>query len=72
MGQGGGMKKFLVLNGVNLNMLGKRDPQQYGTLTLAEVDAQLHSLSQVRHQHQEHAFGFRDVDLDVGCGVPGL
>ena len=39
------MKKFLVLNGVNLNMLGKRDPQQYGTLTLAEVDAQLHSLS---------------------------
>lgn len=40
------MKKFLVLNGVNLNMLGKRDPQQYGTLTLAEVDAQLHSLSQ--------------------------
>ena len=40
------MKKILVLNGVNLNMLGKRDPSQYGTLTLAEVEAQLSALGQ--------------------------
>ena len=36
--------KILVLNGINLNMFGKRDPAQYGTVTLAEIDAQLHAL----------------------------
>ncbi len=36
--------KILVLNGVNLNMFGKRDPQQYGTTTLAEIDARLLAL----------------------------
>ena len=40
------MKKILVLNGVNLNMFGKRDPKQYGTTTLAEIDAQLRTLAQ--------------------------
>jgi len=38
--------KFLVLNGINLNMFGKRDPKQYGTTTLAEIDAQLATLGQ--------------------------
>ncbi len=36
--------KILVLNGINLNMFGKRDPAQYGTVTLAEIDAQLLAL----------------------------
>jgi len=36
--------KFLVLNGINLNMFGKRDPKQYGTTTLAQIDAQLLAL----------------------------
>jgi 3-dehydroquinate dehydratase-2 len=30
--------KVLVLHGVNLDMLGKRDPGQYGTITLGEID----------------------------------
>jgi 3-dehydroquinate dehydratase-2 len=38
------MKKVLVLHGVNLGMFGKRDPAQYGTATLAEIDAQLAAL----------------------------
>ena len=37
---------ILVLNGINLNMFGKRDPKQYGTTTLAEIDASLVSLGQ--------------------------
>jgi 3-dehydroquinate dehydratase-2 len=36
--------KFLVLNGINLNMFGKRDPKQYGTTTLAQIDQQLLAL----------------------------
>jgi len=35
------MKMILVLNGINLNMFGKRDPGQYGTATLAEIDSQI-------------------------------
>lgn len=33
--------KLLLLNGVNLNMLGKRDPTHYGTLTLAQLQRQV-------------------------------
>lgn len=40
------MKKILVLNGINLNMFGKRDPAQYGTATLTEIDAALLALGQ--------------------------
>jgi 3-dehydroquinate dehydratase-2 len=31
----------LVIHGPNLNLLGTRDPAQYGTTTLAEIDAAL-------------------------------
>ncbi|HWT80788.1 MAG TPA: type II 3-dehydroquinate dehydratase [Candidatus Methylomirabilis sp.] len=39
------MKKVLVLHGVNLNMFGKRDPAQYGTITLDEINQQLQALA---------------------------
>jgi len=38
--------KILCLNGINLNMFGKRDPAQYGTVTLTEIDAQVKKLGQ--------------------------
>ena len=38
------MKKILVLNGINLNMFGQRDPAQYGTITLSEIDTRLKAL----------------------------
>jgi 3-dehydroquinate dehydratase II len=36
--------KFLMLHGINHNMFGKRDPKQYGTITLDEINASLISL----------------------------
>ncbi len=36
--------KILMLHGINHNMFGKRDPAQYGTVTLAQIDAQLAAL----------------------------
>lgn len=38
--------KVLMLNGVNLNMFGKRDPAQYGTTTLDEINAGVMALGQ--------------------------
>lgn len=46
--------RILVLHGVNLNMFGKRDPTQYGTATLADIDTALHHLA-------------KELDVTVEC-----
>ena len=38
------MKRILMLHGINHNMFGQRDPVQYGTITLAEIDGELRRL----------------------------
>ena len=35
------MASFLILNGPNINMLGRRDPTQYGPKTLDEVNQEI-------------------------------
>ncbi|UCG37956.1 MAG: type II 3-dehydroquinate dehydratase [bacterium] len=48
------MKKVLVLHGINLNMFGKRDPGQYGTVTLAQIDEEVKALG-------------RELGMEVVC-----
>lgn len=47
------MKKFLMLHGINHNMFGKRDPAQYGTVTLEEIDHKLRTLGEELHVEVE-------------------
>ena len=46
--------KIALLNGVNLGMLGQRDPRHYGTLSLREIEAQVLALG-------------RDLGVAVNC-----
>ena len=37
--------KFLVINGVNLNLTGKREQSVYGTETLQEINAKIDAIT---------------------------
>jgi 3-dehydroquinate dehydratase-2 len=47
-------KKILVLHGPNLNLLGKRQPEIYGRLTLKEINKNIQALA-------------RELGVDVDC-----
>ena len=46
--------RVLVLNGVNLDILGRRDPKVYGGLTIAELESRIYEWA-------------RDLELTVQC-----
>lgn len=48
------MKSILIIHGPNLNLLGRREPDVYGTLTLGEIN---HRLSEIAGEY--------DVELQV-------
>jgi 3-dehydroquinate dehydratase-2 len=46
--------RVLVLNGVNLNILGRRDPHLYGGITIAELESRIYDWG-------------RELELSVQC-----
>ncbi len=38
------MKKFLIIHGPNINLLGTREPELYGTLTMQEINSAIADL----------------------------
>ena len=46
--------RVLVLNGVNLNVLGRRDPTLYGGLSIAELESRIYDWG-------------RELELTVQC-----
>ena len=55
----------LVLHGPNLNLLGKREPQIYGSLSLEEINDRLLLAAGV---HGAAESGRRDRDPRLGAG----
>lgn len=68
-------KPIYVLNGPNLNRLGKREPAIYGTTTLAEVEAMCRAAAQdipveFRQSNLEgHIVDSIHEAIDRGCGI---
>ena len=69
------MKPIFVINGPNLNRLGRREPEIYGTTTLADIEAMCREAAGVRplRFHQSNA-EHQIVDwiheaIDGGAGI---
>tara|TARA_B100000925_G_scaffold291314_1_gene278926 strand:+ start:5731 stop:6159 length:429 start_codon:yes stop_codon:yes gene_type:complete len=52
------MKKLMVINGPNLNLLGEREPEKYGELTLADLE------SKMKEYHKNVELHFRQSNLE--------
>jgi 3-dehydroquinate dehydratase-2 len=69
------MKAIYVLNGPNLNRLGKREPEIYGTTTLAEVEAMCRKAAgdhplEFRQSNAEHQIvDWIHEAIDQGAGI---
>ena len=57
------MATILVLHGPNLNLLGSREPDIYGSTTLADIDLGLEQLARERGHHLLHMQSNAEYEL---------
>ena len=57
------MATILVLNGPNLNLLGEREPDVYGTVTLADITGRLEQIALERGHHLLHMQSNAEYEL---------
>lgn len=57
------MAKILLLNGPNLNLLGKREPEVYGTTTLGDIITGLEQTAQAKGHELLHLQSNREYEL---------
>ena len=69
--------KILVLHGPNLNLLGRREPQIYGSMTLADVNEKLQAearelkveLEVLQSNHEGDLVDFLHQHIDAAAGA---
>jgi 3-dehydroquinate dehydratase II len=57
------MATILLLHGPNLNLLGEREPEIYGSTTLAEINLRLEQLAQEQGHHLLHMQSNAEYEL---------
>jgi 3-dehydroquinate dehydratase-2 len=57
------MKTILVLHGPNLNLLGTREPEVYGRVTLDEINAKLSAIALAKGAKLAHFHSNAEADL---------
>lgn len=71
------MNQFLVLHGPNLNLLGTREPQHYGLLTLDEINRRMSELAaelnvSIRSYQSNHEGALIDALHDARAWASGI
>ena len=69
--------KIAVIHGPNLRLLGKREPEVYGTATLVDIDAALHALAadigaEIESFQSNHEGEILDYIEEAGARVAGF
>ena len=57
--------KILVINGPNLNLLGTREPEIYGSLTLADIEQEFKSLVTEKYPDVELMFFQSNIEGEI-------
>jgi 3-dehydroquinate dehydratase-2 len=70
------MKEFHIINGPNLNLLGKREPSIYGTATFEDflhaLQAQFADIAHIEYFQSNHEGALIDKIQEVGFSCDGI